>query len=83
MSGIAAETARRFLYDYAWRLDRDEAVAAEQAEHVRWVAEQMAGEFIALRKERDHARDLACRYEAEIDRATRMARELHGELVSE
>lgn len=64
MNGFAAETASRFLTDYAYDVRR--LASDKQADHVLWVRDQMRKEFLTLRAERDHARDLACRYEAEI-----------------
>lgn len=59
-SGIATDAALHLLRQYASRLD----TPPKQAAHIRFCITQAERDFLTLREQRDHARDVACQAEA-------------------
>ncbi len=65
-SGVATQTAAGMLRKYAV-LTAEIGCSPKQVEHIHFVITQMEKDFMALRVQRDEARDMACRYEEEIN----------------
>lgn len=58
------------------------AVSLLRTQGRNFLADEVAHEFKQVCAERDHARDLAASYEAEIHRAKHMALDLHRHIVA-